>query len=111
LDLRTLKFIVDNQIIKPDPDCDFDGLVPGTEEYLKAEFSFSPEWVGYVKVASFRSMMGREYAPQELKDGKTCSIPAEALKRRAFKMRVVGKKGGLKILTNTVVVNQNGGRE
>ena len=40
--MRTLKFIVEGQIIKQDPSCDFTNLVPGTEGYLRAEFSFSP---------------------------------------------------------------------
>ena len=39
--MRTLKFVVDKQIIKQNPDCDFSGLVPGTDGYLQAEFSFS----------------------------------------------------------------------
>ena len=39
--MRTLKFIVEGQIIKQDPNCDFSNLVPGTEGYLRAEFSFS----------------------------------------------------------------------
>lgn len=108
--MRTLKFIVDNQIISPDPNCDFNNLVPGTERYLLAEFSFSSEWRGYTKVVSFWSMMGKEYAPQVLKDGKTCLIPADALKRRIFKVQVIGKKDNLKITTNKVAVRQNGGK-
>lgn len=107
--MRTLKFIVNDQIITEDPNCDFNGLVPGTEGYLKAEFSFSSEWNGTVKVASFYSQMGTEYPPQILEDGRTCIIPAEALKRRVFKVKVLGKRNGLKIETNRVVVRQNGG--
>lgn len=108
--MRTLRFIVNGQIIKPDPNCNFDGLVPGTEDYLQAEFIFSSEWNGFVKVASFYSVMGNEYEPQILKDGKTCMIPAEALKRKTFKIRVVGKKDETKLLTDKVTVNQNGGK-
>ena len=107
--MRTLKFIVGEFTIERDPNCDFTGLVPGTERYLKAEFSFSPEWNGYVKVASFHSMMGKEYKPQELKDGKSCIIPAEALRKRAFRVRVVGKKNGVKKITNKIIITQNGG--
>ena len=107
--MRTLRFIVDNQIIKQDPNCDFSNLIPGTEGYLQAEFLFSPEWKGCVKIATFRSSLGREYAPQIIKDGKTCMIPAEALERRVFKVGVVGKKDNLTILTNNVPVTQKGG--
>ena len=109
--MRTLKFIVDDQIIKQDPSCDFDNLVPGTEGYLRAEFIFSPEWSGCVKVATFSSAMGREYPPQILKDGKSCMIPAEALTKKVFKVGVIGKKNNLKMTTNKVAVYQHGGRE
>lgn len=109
--MRTLQFLVDDQIIKQHPQCDFSGLVPGTEEYLQAEFHFSPEWDGCVKVASFYSSLGREYKPQVLKDGKTCMIPTEALKKRIFKVQVIGKKGDLKLTTNKMTVSQNGGKK
>lgn len=107
--MRTLKFIVDGQIITKDPDCNFDNLVPGTEGYLRAQFSFSREWDGCVKVASFWSAMGKEYPPQVLEDGVSCMIPSEALERYSFGIRVVGKKKNYKIKTNTVEVCQNGG--
>lgn len=108
--MRTLKFIVDKQIIKQDPKCDFSGLIPGTEGYLQAEFSFSSEWKDCVKVAGFFSPMGKEYPPQILEDGKTCMIPPEALKGRVFKVQVKGKKDDLKLTTNKVAVCQNGGK-
>lgn len=107
--MRILKFIVNDQIITQDPNCDFSGLVPGTEGYLKAEFAFSSEWNGTVKVASFYSQMGTEYPPQILEDGKTCTIPAEALKRRVFKVKVIGKRNSFKLETNKLTVRQNGG--
>lgn len=107
--MRILKFIVDDQIIKQDPNCDFDNLVPGSEGYLFAEFAFSKAWEGTIKVATFHSPMGREYPPQALNDGKTCKIPAEALKHKKFKIGVIGKKDNIKIITNKVTVCQNGG--
>lgn len=109
--MRTLKFIVNDQRIEQDPNCDFSGLVPGTEEYLIAEFRFSKEWNGYTKVATFRSMLGKEHPPQLLKDGRTCVIPAEALKKRKFEIGVVGRRNKQKLLTHTVTVCQNGGNE
>ena len=107
--MRTLKFIVDDQIIKEDPNCDFSNLVPGTEGYLQAEFAFSSEWRGATKIVGFWSMMGTEYEPQKLSDGCTCIIPAEALKRHSFKMQVIGKRGDMRITTNKIIVNQDGG--
>ena len=110
--MRTLKFIVEGQIIKPDPNCDFSDLVPGTSGYLLAEFSFSPEWSKYVKVARFFSVMGKEYPAKLITREKTCEIPLEALKRRVFKIQIVGREGEDKktITTNKVVIHQNGGK-
>lgn len=109
--MRTLKFIVNKQIITIDPNCDLTGLIPGSEGYLQAEFSFSPEWKNCTKVVAFFSYLGKEYQPQLLTDGKHCMITAEALKDRRFKVQVIGKDKDFKITTNKVTVCQNGGRE
>lgn len=109
--MRSLRFIVNRQSITQDPKCDFSGLVPGTNGYLKAEFSFSPDWNGMSKVAAFYSPLGIEYPPQILEDGKTCDIPAEALAKSSFKIQVMGKNADdLIIVTNKLTVIQNGGR-
>lgn len=107
--MRTLKFIVDGQILKQDPECDFSGLVPGSENYLKAKFAFSPEWRSCAKVAAFWSRLGAEYPPQSLRDGE-CIIPAEALESKYFKIQVIGKRtDGFRIKTNKLEICQNGG--
>lgn len=93
-----------------DPACDFDGLVPGTSGYVRAVFSFSPEWTGFKKVAMFSSALGKKYPSQTLSDGKACLIPMMALERRVFKIQVHGEKGALKLTTNKVAVSQNGGK-
>ena len=108
--MRVLKFNVDRQIITLNPECDFSGLVPGTNGYIKAEFSFSSEWDKCVKVASFWSMLGEEYEPQVLTDGKSCYIPEEALKRRTFKVQVLGRGKDFRLTTNKVEVIQEGGK-
>ena len=55
-------------------------------------------------------MLGTEHDPQILEDGKTCMIPAEALKRRKFKIQVIGRGPTVKLTTNKIMINQNGGR-
>lgn len=100
--MQTLKFIVEGQVIKPDPECDFSGLVPG----IQAEFTFSKEWTSVPKVVAFYSRLGNEYPPQALKDGKTCTIPTEALRKRIFKVQVLGKNG---LATNRLEIDQKGG--
>lgn len=108
--MRTLKFIVNGQTIAPDPSCDFSGLYPGSEGYLQAEFTFTEEWKNTAKVVAFYSNLGREYEPQILKSNKPCTIPAEALKKRVFKIQVIGKtKEGLRLETNKLAVHQKGG--
>ena len=107
--MRTLKFIVEGPVIKPDPTCDFDNLIPGTESFIEAQFSFSKEWNNCVKVAAFYSMLGNEYAPQPIKQDLTCMIPVDALKRHRFKVQVIGQNGNSKLCTNKVIVEQRGG--
>lgn len=51
--MRTLKFIITGQKITKDPDCDFTGIVAGTQGYLRAEFSVSEEWAGCRMAAIF----------------------------------------------------------
>jgi hypothetical protein len=109
--LRTLKFIVDKQIIKKDPSCDFSGLVRGTKGYLEAKFSFSPEWSGCVKVVGFFSGNGVEYKPQPLDKNGCCAIPDEAVKRQSFKIKVYGKKPNYFIQTNEITIIQDGDRK
>ena len=106
--MRELKFIVTGQIIKPDPDCNFSNLVPGTESYLKAKFSFSSEWAGCQKVAGFYSG-NHEYPPKVISELNSCLIPVEVLKRPIFTICVIGQRGDFKIKTNRVTVRQNGG--
>lgn len=106
--MRTLLFIVNGQRIEQNPNCDFDGIVPGTEGYLRAEFSFSSDWNNTIRVASFWRN-GTECPPAVLKDGKSCIIPAEALTGRNFEIQLFGKRDNFKLTTNKVRVVQNGG--
>ena len=108
--MRTLKFIAEGQVMRQDPSCNFDDLIPGTENYVKAEFNLSPEWDDSIIIASFWSNMGIEYPPQKLSAKRTCMVPEEALKRRVFKVNLIGQaRSGVRLVTNKVVVNQSGG--
>lgn len=107
--MRTLRFIVKNQIIEPDPNCDFSNIVPGTEGYLRVEFEFSSDWRGCTKVAQFWSG-GKECEPKALKEGRYCMVPADASVNRSFDIRVYGRRGALKLVTNEVTVIQDGGK-
>lgn len=107
--MRTLKFIVNNQTISQDPNCDFTGLVPGSDGYLQAEFVLPSSWRNGTIVASFWSALGKEYEPQMVRSDGTCNIPTEALTKRIFKIQLIGiGKDGKRMKTNKVIVMQNG---
>lgn len=101
--MRTLKFIITAQNIQKDPDCDFTGIVAGTEGYLRAEFSVSQEWTG-CRMAAVFSSLGKEY-PRPVIEGK-CEIPKEALTWDNFGVRVVGQRDGYRITTNEIKIKQ-----
>lgn len=101
--MRTLRFIISAQDIQKDQSCDFSGIVSGTQGYLQAEFSFSPEWTGCRIAAVFRSL-AKEYACP-VKNGR-CMIPPEALTWDSFGVRLVGQKEGYRITTNEIRISQ-----
>lgn len=105
--MRTLRFVVTGQTIMPDPSCDFSGLIPGTEGYLRAAFSFDKSWEGCRKAASFFRFGGGEYA-KAIEYGE-CEIPKEVLEKEVFVVSVTGAKEKYKIKTGRCIVRQNGG--
>ena len=109
--MKTLKFIVNEQLLTLDPECDVSSLVPGTNGVVRASFTFSSDWRNCMKVAAFYSNLGREFEPQVLKNGEVCEIPAEVLKKSIFKVKVFGKKSDQTIpfSTNKVTIYQKGG--
>ena len=112
--MKTIKFVVNGQNIELDTGVNTDSLVPGTEDYVNAEFRFSPDWRSYTKIAAFYSMLGREYRPSIIvhdvvTDTYSCDIPVEALAKRRFKIQIQGKRGDTKLITNKFTVSQNGG--
>lgn len=108
--MRTLRFIVDGDSISKDPTCDFSGLFNKRNDNVQAEFIFSKDWNGMVKVVAFWSILGVEYEPQLLTDGDICRIPSEAFERSAFKIQLIGKKRNEKIFTNKLTILQTGDR-
>lgn len=108
--MRTLRFVVRDELLEQDPSCDFSGLFPGKNPDIRAEFVFSPEWNDRIKVIAFWSIMGSEYPPQLLDEDNCCRIPIEALMRPVFKLQVLGKRGKARFETNTISVYQKGGK-
>lgn len=105
--MRELRFNVLGQNITKDKSCDFSGIVAGTEGYLYAKFSFSKEWAGCLKVASFWKN-GKEY-PAPITNDCKCVIPKEALTWSNFEVSCSGKKKAYMITTNRVRIMQEKG--
>lgn len=108
--MRTLQFNVEGLILSKDPNCNFDKIVPCTNGYLQAQFQFSEEWNGYLKVAEFSSG-NHEYTPQVLDKNNSCMIPQEALKRSIFRIRILGRQNDNRLITNRILVYQKGGNK
>lgn len=104
--MRTLKFVVTGQQIQKEPSCDFSGLVAETENYLKAEFTFSSEWYGKKKAATFWKL-GREF-PVALHGDKiaTCKIPRAAVSHIEFGVSVTRMEGEEFVRTNILTIER-----
>lgn len=105
--MRTLKFAVNAQRITSDPNCDFSGIVPGTVGYLKAHFSFSPEWAGMVKVAEFRKYLCDEPVSVPIINGE-CAVPGTVTGGKAWYVKIIGKRGDVILPTCNCKVEQEG---
>ena len=105
--MRTLRFSVESQKIRHDPNCDFSGLVSGTAGYLKASFKFSKEWSGMVKVAEFRKYLCSEPISVPIINNE-CAVPDTVTGGKAWYVKIVGKRGGVIIPTGNCKVEQEG---
>lgn len=105
--MRELKFNVSGQHIRPDPACDFSGIVPGSKGYLKAIFTFDGEWAGCEKIAEFRKYDVEKCTSVRL-IGNSCMIPEEELANKYFYMNIIGIRPGFRIKTSKLEVRQNG---
>ena len=103
--MRLLRFNVNAQHIQKDPSCDFSKIVAGTKGYLRAQFTFSPEWQDCVIVASF--WRGKNEYAAFVENGE-CMIPDEALVGPTFRVSIVGQRGDYYIPTDKVLVRQGG---
>lgn len=104
--MRTLKFNIEGQRIKKNPECDFSGIIAGTKGYLDCEFEFSREWAGLAKAAVFKAADYVKYMPLV---NNRCSIPDEVTDSTRIHVSVVGKDNTMMLSTNTAVILQHRG--
>lgn len=117
--MRELLFVVSKQYLGKSQKGDFSNVIKGTSNYLQCSFTFDSDWNGFIKVAEFigkekpktkmdklknTNVTGESYG-QIIKDGK-CNIPNEVTKYDIIMIRVIGKKGEQRIVTNFVEVEQ-----
>lgn len=104
--MRELNFIVTKQELMKSPKTDFNNIAFGSANYLKCVFKFDFDWNGLTKVANF-AKDDKEYAV--LIKNSSCLIPEEVTKTEGdFSIQVFGKKGNQKIVTNKIVIEQEG---
>lgn len=105
--MRELIFDVEQQRLKRNPDCDFSGIVAGSEGYLKAKFNFlSDDWNGCKKIASFMSLGIEGDMGVYLDENNSCDIPPEATMFDEFIVSLIGVKPDYKIPTNSLRIKQ-----
>lgn len=103
--MKTLKLQVHDDTLDYTPSFSTNGIYPGIKEPVRLEFDFSESWKSMAKVAAFYSPLGNEYPPRVLDDGKSCIVPAEALEKTSFKVRILSKQ----LRTNKLTVSLKGG--
>ena len=105
--MRVLKFDVNGQNLSKSKNCDFSGIVPGSDGYLKARFTFSNDWYGMVKVAEFRTYASSEPVPVPIINNE-CMVPSEVTGGDKWYVKAIGKKGDVIIPTGNCRVRQEG---
>ena len=101
--MRLLKFIVNGQKIEKDPECDFENIVAGSKNYLKAYFNLPEEWQNCVVAASF--WRGSHEEAVVLKDNM-CDIPSVVLNCATFRVSLTCMKNKQLIPTNKLLIRQ-----
>lgn len=101
--MRILTFNVHGQKLEKDPTCDFDNIVAGSKNYLKAYFNLPEDWQNCVVAASF--WRGKEENAMIL-ENNMCEIPDEMIDYPTFRVSLTCKKNQQLIPTNKVLVRQ-----
>lgn len=104
--MRDLIFDVVQQRLKRNDDCDFSGIVAGSEGYLRAKFNFlDSSWDGCKKIAGFSAPYVEDIGVV-LDDDNSCMIPAEVTHSEEFGVVLIGAKPDYKIPTNFLRIRQ-----
>lgn len=102
--MRTLKFIVKNQKLQKDKDCDFSKIIKGSKGYLRLFFSLPEEWKKLNIAVSFYRR-GREIDAKILENGY-CDVPDSVSNFNHFSISLTGAKKGYRITTEKITIDQ-----
>lgn len=105
--MRILEFDVNGQSLIKSKNCNFSGIVPGSDGYLKSHFTFSNDWAGTVKVAEFRTHASSEPVSVPIINNE-CMVPADVTGGDRWYVKVIGKRGDVLIPTGNCRVRQEG---
>lgn len=105
--MRVLEFDVNGQNLSKSKNCDFSGIVHGSDGYLKARFTFSNDWSGMVKVAEFRTHVSSEPVSIPIINNE-CMVPADVTGGDRWYVKVIGKRGNILIPAGNCRVRQEG---
>lgn len=104
--MRTLSFNVEGQRLRKDADCDFNGLMAGTKNYLRLSFFFDYEWNDCTKHVIF--FEGDDRWHVHLENNK-CMVPDDIAAKEVIRLYLIGNKVDTDylILTNPINIRQN----
>ena len=103
--MRELNFTVDKQ--KLSKVGNFYNIVKGSKGFLKCRFNFEgTDWMNHKAIAVFESN-GEESAVW-LNSDMTCMVPDEVTDGSYFKIKMIGVNDKRRILTNKILISQEG---
>lgn len=103
--MRELKFNVKGQTLEKDPNCDFDGLIMGSNNYICLVFNFSDEWKEARRAIEFTAgNMNKFYEIDS-----AVILPEEITVKPYFKITLHAVSGDTQFKTNSVLIRQERG--
>lgn len=102
--MRTLYFLVEGQKLRKNGD--FSGIVKGSKGYLQCIVNTDTTWDGSRTFAVFTNDKNVESAVEVI--GNRCQVPDDITDESCFCVSFVGVKRNQKIVTNKVLIEQEG---
>lgn len=105
--MRILKFIVEGQTLRKDPECDFSHIIKGSKDYLGCSFKLPADWRNIPLAATF-THYGKEICASPVFSG-ACLVDNSVTDYKNFKISLTAIKNGEIVRTNAVKIWQEEG--